>query len=261
MTKSICMIMAHADDIEYSAGGTFAKYIASGYRALYGVMSRCNSGWTVTAEEGGRYTSSLDIVPRRRQEAEAAAALFGAELYYGDLLENCYTQRDGRLITPSFTGAAGACDDVPDGVPLVVAAGAGNWPEHPAVSELADLLATWEPEIVVGQSFQDRNPDHFCAALILVRAHQRAQGRASVGPLWVLVAVPGRTGVFPPLAGNRIVDVTGHEETALRALACHVSQGGHLAGTQESLRRKWRSWGERAGGASAEGFLVCAESA
>lgn len=256
MTKSICMIMAHADDIEYSAGGTLAKYIADGYRALYGVMSRCNSGWTVTAEEGGYYAASLDIVPRRRQEAEAAAALFGAQLYYGDLLENCYTQRDGTLITPSFTGAVGAPDDIPAGVPLVVAAGAGNWPEDPVVGELADLLVAWQPEIVVGQSFQNKNPDHFCAALVLARAYERAKEKAPIGPLWIPVAAPGRTGVFPTLTANRIVDVTGYEDTALRALACHVSQGGHLPGNQEALRRKWRGWGEIAGCASAEGFLT-----
>ena len=217
MTKSICVIMAHADDIEYSAGGTFAKYIADGYRALYGVMSRCNSGWTATAEEGGFYGPSVDIVPRRRWEAEAAAALFGAELYYGDLLENCYTQRDGTLITPSFTGAAGAPEDVPAGVPLVVAAGAGNWPEDPMVGELADLLVAWEPEVVVGQSFQNKNPDHFCAALILARAYEKAREKAAIGPLWIPVAAPNRTGIFPTLTANQLVDVTGQEETIGRA--------------------------------------------
>ncbi len=254
MKKSICMIMAHADDIEYSAGATFAKYIADGYRALYGVMSRCNSGWTVTAEEGGFYAPSLDIVPRRRQEAEAAAKHFGAELYYGDLLENCYTQRDGTLITPSFTGCAGPSEDVPAGLPLVVAAGAGNWPEDPMVVGIADLLIAWEPEVVVGQSFQNKNPDHFCAALILARAYERAKESADIGPLWTPVASPGRTGVFPKLTADHIIDVTGYEEKALQGLACHVSQGGHLPGNQEHLLKKWRAWGEVKGCASAEGF-------
>ena len=255
MTQSICMIMAHADDIEYSAGGTFAKYCAEGYRALYGVMSRCNSGWTVTAEKGGCYAPSAEIVPQRRKEAEAAAAVFGAEFYYGDLLENCYTQRDGTLLTPSFTGNVGPADDVPVGVPLVVAAGAGNWPEDPMVGELADLLVAWEPEVVVGQSFQNKNPDHFCAALILARAYARAKARAAIGPLWIPVAAPSRVDVFPALTANRIINISGHEETALRALACHISQGGHLPGTQEAVRTKWRSWGDQYGSASVEGFL------
>jgi len=54
------------------------------------------------------------------------------------------------------------------------------------------------------------------------------------------------------------VDVTGQEETALRALACHVSQGGHLPGSQDGVRAKWRQWGEVAGCVSAEGYLEMA---
>jgi len=252
--KSVCMIMAHADDIEYSAGATLARYIADGYRALYGVMSRCNSGWTVTADEGGHYASSLEIIPRRRKEAEAAARVFGAELYYGDLLENCYTQRDHTMLTPNYTGWGGPGDDAPAGVPLVVAAGAGNWPDHPMIGELTDLLVTWEPELVVGQSFQNRNPDHFCAALILARAYQAARNKADIGPLWIPVATPDRKDAFPTLIANRFVDVTGHEETCLKALACHESQGGHLPGPQNGMKAEWQKWGALHGCVSAEGF-------
>ncbi len=72
MKKSICVMMAHADDIEISVGGTLAKYISKGYRALYGVLTRCNSGWNENATEGGQYKPSVEIMPRRRAEAEAA---------------------------------------------------------------------------------------------------------------------------------------------------------------------------------------------
>ena len=54
---------------------------------------------------------------------------------------------------------------------------------------------------------------------------------------------------------DRLVDVTGHEEVCLRAAACHVSQGGHLPGSQASCRERWAKWGELHGCASAEGFL------
>jgi LmbE family N-acetylglucosaminyl deacetylase len=253
--KSICMIMAHADDIEYSAGATFAKYIADGYRALYGVMSRCNSGWTVTAEEGGHYVPSLNIIPRRRLEAEAAAELFGAELYYGDLLENCYVQRDGTKLTVSFTGWPGSEDDVPRGVPFAVGQGTGLWPDSPVVEELADLLVEWEPEVVVGQQFQNKNPDHFCAAMILHTAYRIARAKVEIGPFWLPVSHRSDAEAFPPLAANRFVDVTGHEDTCLRALACHKSQGGWLPKSQDGMWGKWRKWGEIAGCRSAEGFL------
>ena len=145
MKKSIVVMMAHADDIELTAGATLAKYADEGYRCLYGVLSRCNSGWVVTAENGGHYEPSLDIIPRRRAEATAAAAVFGAELYYGDLLENCYTTRSGQRIAPSYTGPQGVQgedidvrntpeDDLPHGSLFVMAAGAGATGEgHPVV--------------------------------------------------------------------------------------------------------------------------------
>lgn len=255
MAKSICVIMAHADDIELTAGGTLAKYVAEGYRALYGVMSRCNSGWTVTAERGGHYVPSEQIIPRRRKEAEAAAKAFGAELYYGDLLENCYVQRDNTALTLNFTGWSGPEDDVPKGVPFATAMGTGDWPDSPVVSELVELLVEWEPELVVGQLFQNKNPDHFCAAMILHSAYEAAKERAKLGPFWIPVFTPGAGEAFPPLAANRFVDVTGHEETCLKAAACHESQGVHLPRSQERIQAKWRRWGQLCGCTSAEGFL------
>ena len=262
MKKSIVAIMAHADDIEYSAGATFTKYIAEGYRALYGVLSRCNSGWTVTEEKGGHYISSLEIIPQRRAEAEAAAKLFGAKLYYGDLLENCYTTREGIRITPSFAGPEGIErdqiqeEDVPEGTLLAVASGAGDtWDSHPAISEVADLLVEWEPELVIGQPVGNFNPDHLCAAQIVAIAWRLAVKRAEIGPYWIPVGYTQEGQYpFPPLTPDHFVDVTGYEERCLQAIACHKSQGGHLPSTKERLERKWKAWGEKNGVASAEAF-------
>ena len=50
MHNSIVAMMAHAGDVEYYAGVTFARYAQEGYRMLYGVLSRCNSGWSKTSE-------------------------------------------------------------------------------------------------------------------------------------------------------------------------------------------------------------------
>lgn len=255
MKKAICVIMAHADDIELSAGATLAKYIADGYRALYGVMSRCNSGWTVTEEQGGHYVSSLEIIPQRRREAGAAAKVFGAELYYGDLLENCYMQRDGTHLTINFKGWPGPADDVPEGIPFAVAQGTGDWPDSPVIEELTAMLIEWEPELVIGQPFQNKNSDHFCAAMILHTAYLLAREKVTIGPFWVPVALPDSEDAFPPLTANRFVEATGHEETCLRAVACHKSQGFHLPRSQEHLRQKWTKWGEIHGCAAAEAFL------
>lgn len=267
MQKSIAVIMAHADDIELSAGGTLARYVDQGYRALYGVLSRCNSGWTVTEEKGGHYISSLEIIPQRRAEAEAAAKVFGAEFHYGDLLENCYTTRDGVRIAPSFTGPVGvrepavdrgaiAADDLPEGTLFATATGAGEpWDGHPVIREVADLLVAWEPELVIGQPIGNLNPDHYAAAQIVGIAWQVAAKETAIGPYLIPVGPPA-TGRFrfPPLKADRLVDVTGYEDTCLRALACHRSQGGHLPATQERRKKSWAGWRERSGFEATEGF-------
>ena len=267
MRKTIAVIMAHADDIELSAGATLAKYIDQGYEALYGVLSRCNSGWTVTEEKGGHYISSLEIVPQRRAEAEAAARVFGAAFHYGDLLENCYTTRDGVRIVPSYAGPVGldgaeiaadgiAADDLPRGTLFATASGAGEpWDGHPVIREVADLLIAWEPELVIGQPIGNYNPDHFAASQIVGVAWQVAAEAVAIGPYLIPVGSPraGRRR-FPPLKPDRFVDVTGYEATCLQALACHRSQGGHLPRTQERRRRSWAAWREESGFEATEAF-------
>lgn len=260
--------MAHADDLEETAGGTFAKYIADGYRGLIVILSRCNSGWNALP---GRpeYISSLEIVPQRRMEAEAAAAVLGATLYMGDLLENNYTLRDGRRIVPGFSGAAkiysegeelGSDEvedgDLPHGTPICVAAGFGKFDVvHPAIERVIDLLCEWEPELVLGQMMDNFNPDHLCASQIAAMAWIHASKRCSLGPLWLPTPdYEHNPQAFPPLKEDHWVDVTGYEAVVLEALACHRCQGGSTSKTQEYVRRRWSHFGELHGVVAAEGF-------
>ncbi len=53
---------------------------------------------------------------------------------------------------------------------------------------------------------------------------------------------------------NHYEDVTGFEEKALKALACHVSQGMALEKNQGMPKKKWAKWGEKYGCKSAEAF-------
>ena len=267
MQKSIVIIMAHSDDIEYSAGATFAKYISQGYKALYGVLSLCNSGWSVTKEKGGHYTSSMDIIPRRKAEAKKAAEIFGAEFHQWYLLENCYTRKDGKRVVPGFKGAIGLDgktveldEDLPDGMLFSVAAGAGaTFKDDPIISEVAELLAEWEPELVVGQPMGNYNLDHFAASQIVALAWQLAAEKADIGPYWIpvqhYIKKEGGMPPFPPLKPDKYVDVDGFEEISLKALSAHESQGGHLWKTQERFRKMWKFRGEKHKVQSAEAFL------
>ena len=258
MKKNIVVMMAHADDIELNAGGTLAKYISKGYRGLYGVITRCNSGWNENEKEGGNYKPSVEIMPKRRAEAEAAARMFGAAFYFGTTLENCYTQTDGARVMPSFTGvdaAKASKDDILAGQPVIVAAGAGYSEPAEQQKELADLLTDWEPEIVICQSFQCWNPDHYAAALLLMKAWMMASERKKLGRFWIPVRPKGDDWPdYPPMKPNHHEDVTGFEEKARKALSCHVSQGMTMKKYQDMVGDKWAKWGEKYGCKSAEAF-------
>ncbi len=272
MKKSVVSIMAHADDLEETAGGTLAKYIDQGYKALLGVLSRCNSGWNGIPDRP-EYISSQEIVPQRASEGKAAADVLGAEFYQGDILENNWTLRSGKRVVPSFHGPLAiftqdtpvpleeATDDLPYGSIFSVVAGFGDFDTvHPEVKKVEDILLDWEPELVIGQQIGNFNPDHFDAAQILAMAYKRARKRgADLGPLWLPVACTeiSSRAVFPPLEPNKWVDISGYEELVLKALACHKCQGGASESTQNLIRRRWTAYGKRYGVASAEAFFEC----
>lgn len=257
--KSIVVMMAHADDIELTAGGTLAKYISKGYRALYGVLTRCNSGWNENEKEGGTYRPSVEIMPKRRAEAEAAAKVFGAEFYFGSTLENCYTRRDKVRVFPSYAGVGAQgtpADDILAGQPVIIAAGAGYSEPSPQTVEVAGILAEWKPEIVICQSIQCWNPDHYAAALMLLKAWMIAGEKAPMGKFWIPVRPPGDDWPnFPPMKPNHFEDVTGFEATCLKALSCHVSQGMAFEQWHDFPRKRWAAWGPKAGCTSAEAFV------
>jgi LmbE family N-acetylglucosaminyl deacetylase len=252
--KSICVIMAHADDIEYNAGATLARYIDHGYRGLYGVMSRCNSGYTVVGQTG-HFESSVPLIAVRRAEAAAAAKVYGAETYFGDVLERHHTLRDGRRIFLSFRGAPGDPEDAPEGTPFVSLALTKDEPHSP-VQELVKVLVEWAPEVVISQRFQDWNPDHYCASLGLYLAWREARKvKPQIGEFWIALRAPDSEGMFPPLVADRFVDVTGYEEKCLQALACHQSQRGDRPYQDKARLGNWRHWGKIHGCASAEAFV------
>ena len=173
----------------------------------------------------------------------------------------------GGRIVPSFTGPVGvrepeidsgaiAADDLPEGTLFATATGAGvPWDGHPAIREVSDLLAAWEPDLVIGQPIGNLNLDHYAAAQIVGIAWQVAAQETAIGPYLIPVQPPGiGRSRFPPLKADRLVDVTGYEETCLQALACHRSQGGHLPATQERRRKSWAGWRPQSGFGATEGF-------
>jgi len=100
LQKCIMVFGAHADDVDEIAGGTFARYIAMGYRGIYVSVTNNLAGCNIERTpwvEGPRFTVSdspfkypvggLETNQIRSEEAKAAAAVYGSEPVFLDFCE------------------------------------------------------------------------------------------------------------------------------------------------------------------------------
>lgn len=86
----VLAIGAHPDDIEVLCGGTMAKYAARGDQVTFMVATNGNVGSPTLSKE--------EIAAVRRKEAEASAALIGADLIWLDYDDEfLFHNRESRM--------------------------------------------------------------------------------------------------------------------------------------------------------------------
>ena len=247
MKKCIMVFFAHPDDVEWYAGGTFAKCLEDGFRGCYVVATNGNSGYHPAAGDD-LFDDSEKMVEIRRQELRAAAAVFGVEPIQMNFKEHLYTTADGRRlyadIRPlSFHGPA------PTGrEPVVVA------PAIPAcVREVEKLMLEYEPEIVITHE-PDGNPDHYCTLLLAYNAFVAASRKVRLGKFYLADAPDSWFAVGLGLKPDLHVDITRTIEKKLAALAKHVSQG--MDTRLGRIRQRCRAAGQEIGVEYAERFVT-----
>ena len=189
---------AHSADFVWRAAGAIAVVTSSGGTATVVSLSfgeRGESGelW----KEDGQTIENVKSI--RRGEAEAAAAILGAEIVFLDR---------------------------------------GDYPlelDGDAVAELTDLMRDFEPDVVLGHARQDPfNPDHAVASDATIRARQLASGAGvasgfkTITPPALLLFEPHQ----PELCGfvpTTFLDITPVWEQKLAAM--------EAMGAQEYLRQ------------------------
>ena len=246
----IAAILAHSDDLELYCGGTFAKYIARGYRGVYGVLSTWTTGHT-KVNGASRYLPTRAIRPRSLAEMQRAAQVFGAELFALNLADRHYTDADGRAVPLTYALQTRAGEGLPPEVtPLVTASTppASADASAGAIMKVAELLIKYRPRIVIAQTVDGGNIDHFAAALIVHKAYRQAAASVTLGPLYMRLTEAS----FFRRQPDWVVDVTGYEEVAEKAIACYESQGGTAYHVR--MRARWREAGAKIGVKSAEPF-------
>ena len=233
--KCIMVFGAHADDVDEIAGGTFARYIAMGYRGIYVSVTNNLAGCNIERtpwSEGPRFTVSdspykypvggLETNQIRSEEAKAAAAVYGAEPVFLDFCEpEIYLGR--RVI---IYGTQDFLNYNPPGRRQINLA--TRYSED--VNVVYELLKKYEPEIVITHTLGGEKLDHEGSAYMMYLAFKKAMSNnIPVGKLWMTVngwlldGTAQKNGRGKP---DVHIDVKDYLQVKYEALDKHVSQNG-----------------------------------
>jgi len=194
VTKTVLVIVAHADDMEFMAGGTIAKMVDMGY-AVHEVIATNNERGTLDPQWSPRFTAEA-----RREEARRGAKALGVD---PDIEFLGY--EDGRLSETPLNELRERC--------------------MRAMRRLRpDVLFTWDP-FAPYENHQDHRAVAWAAMEAASFSHfplyhpeHRDEGLQPhlVGEQYFFAKVPYDV--------NKAVDISGHVERKIEALCEHASQ-------------------------------------
>jgi N-acetylglucosamine malate deacetylase 1 len=237
MKKRIMVAMAHADDMEYYAGGTVAKFVAQGYKGILLMLSNNICGADLPT--GGKYLEHPpeETTPVRDAEARAGADILGVKTIEKiGFKDNLYWT--GERV--AWIGDKDFDMHHPGGLEPMAAA-----PQNKrCITRVAEAIAKYEPEIVIAHNFTS-GFEHTCAAHLVNQAFgQAVAAGASLGSLWIPAHVrhcawQSDVRMFP--SPDVLIDISDHWPTKLAAIRAHKSQ--HVEGTLEKVELINRYWG------------------
>ncbi len=234
--KCIMVFGAHADDVDEIAGGTFAKYIANGYKGVYVCVTNnlagCNMERTPFYKSGSNFTVSnsslkypvggLETRQIRSEEAGAAASVYGSDIVFLDFCEPEFFL--GRKLIIYGTQEFIKYD--PPGRKQVNLA--TRYSED--VDVVFNLLKKYQPEIVITHTLGGEKLDHEGTAYLMYLAFVKAVDRnIPVGKLWMTVngwlldKYSQQNGRGKP---DVQVEVKNYLPVKYEALNKHISQNG-----------------------------------
>lgn len=234
--KCIMIFGAHADDADEIAGGTFAKYIASGYKGVYVVainnLDGCNLERTPWYDKGPDFSISssphkypadaLETSQLREEEARQAAAVYPAVPLFINYKEPTFYL--GRKMVYYGTEQYNEYD--PPGRQLVPIA---TYMDS-EVDSIVELLIKYKPEIIITHTLGGEKMDHGNVAYMIYLAVKKAmQQNQFKGKLWMSVngwfldAVAQKNGKGH---ADIHIDVKDYVKIKYTALNKHVSQNG-----------------------------------
>ena len=217
--RRVLAVGAHPDDLEILCGGTLARYAQQGVHITMAIATDGSAGHMLIPPE--------ELAGIRRAEAQAAAALIGADLHW-----------------------LGFPDEL-------------IFEDMPTRLRFIDLIRAAQPDLILTHFPDDYHPDHrvvsrlmFDASFVSGLPNIKTPHPAHPGvcPLYYFDTLTG-AGFLP----TEYVDISDTFETKAAMLACHASQVKWLndhdhIDVLDFITVMAKSRGLQCGSASAEGF-------
>jgi LmbE family N-acetylglucosaminyl deacetylase len=218
--ERLLAVMAHPDDCELFCAGTLARAKSDGAAVAVCVMCSGDKGVASGSAAGG-------LAESRRQEAEAAASVLGAQLFW-------FGSPDGELM---------------DGVDQR--------------RKLIEIFRQFAPTLVITHASEDYHPDHRATSVLAEAASWFASSKGHVTTtkatdsppaLWFADTIH-MNGFSPEF----YIDVSDQMSTKQRMLECHKSQlqragDNDFAPLMELMLRQSQARGTQSGVQAAEAF-------
>ncbi|TAH33428.1 PIG-L family deacetylase [Candidatus Saccharibacteria bacterium] len=225
--KVVLGVAAHPDDLEFSAAGSMAKFIAEGAQGYYFILTNANKG---TSDRSLQPEQLRDM---RREEQRNAGKILGlTDVFFGDYDDGCLqcsldVKRDiARVIRQVKPDVVITMD--PTNI-YSVEQGMVNHTDHRAAGE-----ATLDAVYPLAR-------DHLSFPELLEAGLEPHKTKT------ILMSHFGKENYF--------VDISPHIETKLQALRAHASQLGDPDATCEMVKRWAASNSSKVGAQYAEGFV------
>ena len=220
MSRKILMAVgAHADDIEFGAGGTISKYLEKGYSLVYVLSTDNMSGNWSSLDCAGKLSSRpvswREIYPQRKLEAGRAAEHFGTHAIHLNHPQRHYLNENLEKVELRWGAPRPEC--VPENVPSILTAH-----EDPAsISVLARLIEEHQPEAVLTHDLIQSDMEHVGTSLLVTKAARRAKYDGWL-LLWPSVNETDCGEIYA--SRQTYIDISACYEKKMEALRIHACQ-------------------------------------
>ncbi|MFA7158034.1 MAG: PIG-L family deacetylase [Kiritimatiellia bacterium] len=248
MKKCIMAVGAHADDIEGNAGGTILKYKKLGYDLVYVMSTNNMSGsWQTLAPDGSiasRNVPWFEIMPQRKIEAAAGAALFNAPVFHLNHPQRHCRDREGVQHYIGYGTPPVSCVAA-DQHSILTAHESAD-----ARKAVAELVKRFQPEVVMTHDSIQLDMEHIGTSLLVTRAMKEC-GYKGMVLLWPCVDVPFCGEIYN--FRQSYIDISDYYKGKLDSIAihkCQMPKVSHLS---------WRPWEKGTGCKHVEAYAVVQE--